>query len=150
MSENPCLDCEAVCCSFREARVGLTILEPGARYDSKILDYVERRPGDLVLADGSPMDARWFVWDPPDEEHGRREILFECAHLTGDKLCSVYGDRPEMCRSFECEVLEGEMTMDEWHESRSADGDPDWPPPGDELTEVTERVVGIIERGGRA
>lgn len=141
--ENPCLDCEAVCCSFRESKIGFTTLSKGQRYDSMFIEYVETRPHSLVTATGGVPDMRWFVWDVPDDD--RRQVFFDCGHLTDGGLCGVYDDRPGMCRAFECDVLKGETTLEEWNEEQQWDG-----PPESELTEVTGRVREIIAQRGVA
>lgn len=138
-----CAECGGGCCSFRLGTVGYCTLEDGQRYDSF---FIEDAPVEnLVKDDGEPMDAEWFVWVPDDREDRLRNVLFSCRHLE-DGLCSVYEDRPAMCRSFECDALDDDedVSFEEWSED-NLHGGGFWEKRG-ELTEVTGRVNEIIER----
>lgn len=136
---NPCADCGGRCCSFRLGQISFAGLSEGQRYDSFFLNHDGF--DQLLLADGSVPDMRWFVTEAPD---GGRNISFECEHLTDDGKCGVYDDRPGMCRGFECPALDDEddTTVDEWVDEFARDGVPD----DVDVTEVTGRVREILQR----
>lgn len=147
----PCAGCEGGCCSFFELRVTFTDLDPGVRYDSHLMEMGEDGNLDqLLMEDGSVPDMRWFIWDNPLDDD-RRSLVFDCGHVSDNGLCTVYDERPSMCRTFQCAALKDEEGLDEflgrvaWYED---DGYYDErPTPGHpHLTEVTERVHELIER----
>lgn len=136
MTDDPCADCGGACCSFRRMRISCFGLDEGQRYDSAMLEY--EHVDTLVLSDGEVPDMDWYVI----EHDGRRHLAFECGHLD-DGRCGVYDRRPEMCRSFECGLLKGEVGLDEFMETRMRDeGEVE----AMEVTEVTGRVREIIAR----
>lgn len=137
---DPCAECGGKCCSFRTLRISFTDLEPGERYDSRVIhgDHIEQ----LVFDDGSVPDMNWFVVTKPD---GTRALSFECNHLTDDGKCGAYDKRPGMCKAFECDALRDDVdtTLDEFLAEHERNGNF----PGDySLRDVTDRVRDIIAR----
>lgn len=74
------------------------------------------------------IDADWYT-------NGYR-LYFECNHLTEDGLCGVYDDRPGMCRSFKCDVLDGKLSLPDFEERYGLPDGRDM----DEMVEVTDAV----------
>lgn len=134
---NPCADCGGGCCSFRTMQIAYIGLDRGQRYDSAMLEH--EGIDNLIRDDGEQIDAKWFIVTKPS---GERYIGFECAHLD-DGMCSVYEDRPTMCKKFECLALSGEMTFEEFEEEHLLD---DGIPDSFETEEVTERVREIVAK----
>lgn len=133
-----CADCGGSCCSFRAIRISFMSLDEGQRYDSLMLE--DESVSQLVRPDGSAPDMRWYVLRYPD---GHRSLVFECQHLE-DGICTVYENRPDMCRTFECPALEGEQDLTEFKRQHAWRADPE----AVIEKEVTERVTEIIEREG--
>lgn len=140
---DPCAECAGGCCSFKNLNIGYHTLDDGERYDSSLLDLIEdgHLAESLLFDDGTVPDMEWFVMDL---RHlgGNRALVFDCGHLDGG-LCTEYDRRPGMCRNFECDALEGEMTVDEFKDEHEV-----LPPMRDEanLKRVTERVHEILGR----
>lgn len=134
---DPCATCGGSCCSFREMGISYLHLDEGQRYDSLMLEH--DNINDLVRENGDPVDFQWFVVTLPE---GRRYLAFECEHWVDGK-CSIHDDRPELCRSFECDFLSGDMDFEEFEDRHLFDGGV---PDEYEVREVTERVNEIVER----
>lgn len=135
---DPCGPCGGACCSFALSRVVWLNVNP---QDLPLDDgaaaraTVKRGAAEgLVREDGTIADMTWRLWRKNETS---AYLVFECGHLDGDGRCSVYGDRPRMCRRFACSVLEGRETLGERNARSRWDGGP---PRGD-TTEVTEAVV---------
>lgn len=135
-----CADCGGSCCSFGAIRISFQDLDEGQRYDSLVLE--DENVSQLVRPDGTAPDMRWYVLRYPD---GHRSLVFECQHLEGG-VCSVYENRPDMCRTFECAALEGEVDLEDFIQKHAWRQDPEVYVE----KEVTERVTEIIEREGEA
>lgn len=140
---NPCLDCPAGCCSFKNINISYKSLDEGQRYDSLLLDEIEEGTlNTLLFEDGEVPMMEWYIltW-----EDSHRTLSFHCTHQREDGMCGEYDRRPEMCRTFECEALQGEMTLEEFLDSHGLTFDPI---ESDlvEVREVTERVREIIGR----
>jgi Fe-S-cluster containining protein len=54
----------------------------------------------LLRQSGDPVDMEWHLRDGDT-------LVFECNHLTDDGKCGIYEDRPDMCRRWECDALQG-------------------------------------------
>lgn len=140
---NPCAECPAGCCSFKTINISYRELEDGERYDSMLLDGLgeEGSTDQLLFEDGEVPEMEWYI-----KEHGdHRALVFHCTHQTEDGMCGEYDRRPDMCRSFECQALQGEMELEEFLEEHGLEHDP-VAHEDVELTEVTERVREIIGR----
>lgn len=100
----------------------------------------------LLFEDGDVPEMEWYVGKP--EGVNRRYLFFHCTHLE-DGRCTEYDRRPSMCEAFECQVLEGEATLEEFQDAvaRSEDALEEM-----DLTEVTDRVREILARkaGGQS
>lgn len=138
---SPCEQCPGLCCSFKRGRISLIELDEGERYDSAMLDY--EYIDDLLLADGTPVDMRWYVVEREQDDVRRRYISFDCQHLTDDGRCGVYPDRPYLCEQFQCQAFEEGTDTREALDAMERE-DSDWD--NLECREVTDRVTEIIER----
>lgn len=103
--ENPCFECGGRCCSFEGLNIhfgeAATLDELIEQYDEEIL----RRPS------GKTPNMQFFLeWDKPH----RAFLRYKCEHLTDDGLCEIYDDRPDICRSWQCPVLRGEESVEEF------------------------------------
>lgn len=129
MNEN-CRECGGMCCSFKLMDISYLRLDDGQTIDEFIEDH---DLSNLLLQDGSVPDMEWHVKDGC-------VLVFHCNHLE-DGMCSVYENRPGMCRGFECEVLEGELTLDEFQEQVG------WDESVDEmdLVDVTDKMTEAIQ-----
>lgn len=137
--DDPCAECGGMCCSFREMRIVYLAVPEGMTYVEMLEE--NDHTDELLLADGSVPEMDWYLVDIED---GREGLAFECRHLE-DGRCGVYDERPEMCRKFECPVLEGDMGLDEFVEARSRDpGEVDAMNPCD----VTAEVRAVLEEIG--
>jgi Fe-S-cluster containining protein len=135
-SDNPCLECGGICCSFRDSGVVYHGLESGQRYDSFVIRH---DTSNLVTEDGRLPAMEWYIV----RDGEKRSLAFHCTHRTEDGLCGIYEDRPGMCRGFECPVLDGEQTLSEFKDRVEF---PDGRPADTIKKEVTERVNEILRR----
>lgn len=149
---NPCAECAGGCCSFRNINISYVSLEKGERYDSRLLEYLEdgTLEEQLLMEDGSLPEMEWYLleydWHEDGESGRSRSIVFDCGHLTEGGLCGSYENRPGMCRTFECEALQGEEDLEEFLD-RHRIPDEGWEDhPHAELTPITERVEEILGR----
>lgn len=133
---NPiCGACGGKCCSFRT--MAMTFLTIGERR----LDDVLSRPellSQLRMADGSVPDMDWYVITTKNET---RALVFECNHLK-EGLCTVYENRPGMCRAYQCDALEGTKTLEEML-AVTTDANPNWKEAWGEpldLADITDRM----------
>ncbi len=102
-----CEACGGLCCSFKTMRVVFAKIEEGETLQH-LLD--RHYPQQLLRPDGKPA-AKMRFYDAREKESEERCLLFECGHLSPQGKCRIYANRPEMCRTFECEALKGEMKL---------------------------------------
>lgn len=135
-SENPCMDCGGICCSFQSMNICWRTLEGDDTFDEAIdnLDV-----SNLVAEDGEVLDMEFYVDDVPG---GR--IFFHCNHRE-DGLCTVYDRRPEMCSAFECPVLKGDETVADLKQYAGRHPS-DSVPSKDELRDVTDEMHARIAK----
>ena len=136
--ESPCAECGGKCCSFRDGAISYRELDHGQRYDSLFLND-DSHAEQLLFEDGEVPDMKWFVVD----HGGYRNMAFHCPHRDEDGKCGEYDRRPTMCQTFQCPVLEGDETLDEFLDYFDR---PDGVPDDADVTEVTERVQEILRR----
>ena len=138
---NPCLECGGRCCSFKTLNISLqTVEDKDATLprEERIRATLQRRggPENLYRQSGDPVDMHWFT----DGTY----LWFDCQHLTDEGKCGIYDDRPDLCRDFECSVLQGRDTLSDFLDRVGAEREV--ADLGDDVTEVTAIVNDELER----
>lgn len=144
--ENPCMDCGGSCCTMLRSGICYIKLDRGERYDYAL----KRNDCSTLLTDnGKIVNMNWYILT---YNSGMRLLTFDCSNLSVDGKCTIYEDRPSMCRNFSCEYLDGEITWDEHNqrfrkpEEDKYRDDMDAHREGTkDITEVTDRVNEILK-----
>ena len=141
---NICFECGGSCCSFKTLNIGLRSVED----TEKALSPEEasratiRRdiPENLIRQSGEIVDMDWYY-----EDGGHGMLRFDCNHLTDEGKCGIYNDRPELCRAFECDVLNGRDSLSDFLDRAEPHHNPE------DLVKVTDAVndeIRILRKEG--
>ena len=106
----PCFECGGRCCSFHTLSIAWLSVnqqdQPLGR-EQRVRATVRRGNCETLQREsGEFVDMDWYL--------GADALYFDCNHVTDDGKCGIYDDRPEMCQSFECEVLRGQSSLDDF------------------------------------